>query len=78
MQFEDYQIMYNEITTGDYDKVIEDYVTNAADYEDIEYMIYLEPFLIARIKDKDLPLLVSYPFRNDESQEAFTKRLKGE
>ena len=78
MQFEDYVIMYNEITAGDYDKVIDTFITNASDYEDTEYIIYLEQFLLDRIKDNDLPLLASYDFKNDEVQEAYLKRLKGE
>lgn len=67
--YEEYRDTFEFITEGDYDEVIKTYSKE----DELEYYS-LEEYLLARIKDKDLPLFVNFEWRVAD----YKARLKGE
>ena len=58
----------------------EDFLKHALEEEtnDLDYLwTYLDPLIIDRIKEKDLPLFIDREWYNEDDAEKFTEKLKG-
>lgn len=68
-----YREEYDIITKGDYDELIDTYVTHEGEIENPD----LQKAFVNRVKAKDLPLLVGLDTLYDETKSLIEERLKG-